>query len=112
MVRGHLSTRPGSWRSRVAGFRLAISISFIFALLFASGIESLARHHHEAVSGSHHDCAICRVVVHSVGDAPTQASLDQGVHDEGSGERVESRVDRPVPTHLLVTRLRAPPVAA
>lgn len=97
----------GRFRGRIP--RLAAALTFVLALLFAAGIETVG-HHHDTPGGEQH-CAICRVVIHNSGTAPSGAApVLAGLPPAPEVPRIVVLHDLGAP-HLLVLRLRAPPAA-
>ena len=102
------NARPARRGAGVA--RFGVILVFLFAMVFASGVEATGIHHHET-AGSHPNCAICRVVAGRTDSVPqTAAPVAQGL-PEAPGEL--PRVDAPLAPapHLVHIRLRAPPTA-
>lgn len=100
------ATRPRRWGGRV-GF--AVTLLFLLATLFASGIEITGVHHHDT-AGPHHNCVLCRVVSGPV-DSGTQNPVPLALNlPEARGDLAPVlRPQCPAP-HLVHIRLRAPPL--
>jgi len=85
-----------------------IGTVFLLAVLFASGIETLATHHH-CLSGDQR-CTACRVVNTSA-DAPPNHALAPAALPEDPTRPNEPIHLGPGSSHPAVLRLRAPPEA-
>jgi hypothetical protein len=94
-----------STRARIP--RSLIAIAFVFALLFAGSIETLANHHHDDLDGSR-PCAVCQVVL-ATAAAPPAAVPAPGILPENPCRPDDLFPAAPNSSHLVILRLRAPP---
>jgi hypothetical protein len=108
-----LRKRPGTGApaERAAGAaRTAVTLLFLLAMVFVSGVEAAGLHHHQT-PGAHPNCAICRVVSSRIETTPpavTPLAMDL---PRAPGEvRIVEDLPAlaPSPVHI---RLRAPPTA-
>ncbi len=86
-----------------------IGTAFLLAVLFGAGIEAVADHRHDSLSGKQ-QCTIC-LVVHASADTPTVATPKPVVLIENPCRPNELAQTDPTSSHLIVLRLRAPPEA-
>jgi hypothetical protein len=88
--------------------RFGVTLAFLFAMVFASGVEATGLHHHDT-AGSHPNCAICRVVAGRVDSVPrTVVPISQGLPEVPGELSWVVEPSAPAP-HLVHIRLRAPP---
>ncbi len=96
-------------RARVRLPRLVIGTTFLLAILFAVGIEALAHHHHDSLSGSQ-QCPICQVVQTSANTPETVTPSPITLLENPCRPNDPTHL-APTSSHLVVLRLRAPPSA-